>query len=240
MSEMECLHKEKIMRSELYREMQKSTPGLSYNAFTLRIHRLVKEGKLVKIGRDVYSPCENVRKIYNHEYSATAEKAAALLISQFPGTDFRIFELTQLNDFLNHLIARNYLFISTVGESSDFIFDPMRNLFPGNVMLRPDKENYFRYRTDDTIILQKLPTETPKGRKQFWHTDLEKMLVDVFVDPLIRGSFSENEIPMIYEDSFSEYILDKDRLSRYARRRGAERKLREYISKETEISLRRE
>ena len=55
MSELECLHKEKIMKSELYREMQKSTPGLSYNAFTLRIHRLVKEGKLVKIGRDVYS-----------------------------------------------------------------------------------------------------------------------------------------------------------------------------------------
>lgn len=178
MSELECLHKEKIVRSELYREMQKSTPGLSYNAFTLRIHRLVKEGKLVKIGRDVYSPCENVRKIYNHEYSATAEKAAALLISQFPG----------------------------------------------NVMLRPDKENYFRYRTDDTIILQKLPTETPKGRKQFWHTDLEKMLVDVFVDPLIRGSFSESEISMIYEDSFSEYALDEDRLFRYARRRGGGRK----------------
>jgi hypothetical protein len=193
MSELKCLHREKIVRSELYREMQKSTPGLSYNAFTLRIHRLVKEGKLVKTGRDIYSPRENARKTYDHEYSATAEKAAALLISQFPG----------------------------------------------NVMLRPDKENYFRYRTDDTIILQKLPTETPKGRKQFWHTDLEKMLVDIFVDPLIRGSFSESEIPMIYEDSFSEYALDEDRMFRYARRRGAEGKLRGYISKETEIFLRR-
>jgi hypothetical protein len=164
MNELEYLHEEKIIRSELYREMQKSTPGLSYNAFTQRIHRLLKEGKLVKTGRDIYSPCENAGKIYDHEYSATAEKAASLLISRFPRTDFRIFELTQLNSFLNHLIARNYLFISTEGVSSDFIFDPMRNLFPGNVMLRPDKENYFRYRTDDTIILQKLPTETPKGR----------------------------------------------------------------------------
>lgn len=101
-------------------------------------------------------------------------------------------------------------------------------------MLRPDKD-YFRYRTDDTIILQKLPTETPRSETILAYGS-GKNAGRCICGSINQRKFSESEISMIYEDSFSEYALDEDRLFRYARRRGSE-ELREYISKETEISL---
>ena len=55
--------------------------------------------------------------------------------------EYRIFELVQMNEFLNHQIAHNAVFV---------------------------------FVEDDLIIVGKLLTEAPKGKKAVWHTCLEK------------------------------------------------------------------
>ena len=55
---------------------------------------------------------------------------------------------------------------------------------------------------------------------------------------MIGGSISEGEYATIFEDSFRKYAVDKSCMFRYARRRGAEKKIKEFIRNRTAVTLR--
>ena len=48
------------------------------------------------------------------------------------------------------------------------------------------------------------------------------MLVDIYCDKLIKGTFSRAEYPFIVEQAFDKYRVDRTRMLRYARRRNRE------------------
>ncbi len=58
---------------------------------------------------------------------------------------------------------------------------------------------------------------------------LEKMLVDMSADKLIATAFSKAELPDVYEQAQSRYLLDKVRMLRYARRRNRQDVLLKYL-----------
>lgn len=85
------------------------------------------------------------------------------------------------------------------------------------------------------IVIQKLTTEAPKGDGEFWHTNLEKMLVDIMADRLLMDSFSESEYPLIYETAFESFVIDESQMFRYARRRTADKRIRDFLRKNTNV-----
>lgn len=60
-----------------------------------------------------------------------------------------------------------------------YAFYSLWNLKPGKVLLKPNLEQYYRYKQEDEIVLGRLPSETPKGFKEPWNSRLEKILVAV-------------------------------------------------------------
>ena len=86
--------------------------------------------------------------------------------------------------------------------------------------------------TEDMIVIIKLPTESPKGTTVFWDTRLEKMLVDIAVDKLLGKVVYSGEYPAIYQEAFRKYAIDRNTMFRYARRRGAFEKYREFLINE--------
>ena len=52
-------------------------------------------------------------------------EVASLIQEQFPLLDFSIMELIQLNDFVNHQIAHNVLFLSVEVDMIEFVFDSL-------------------------------------------------------------------------------------------------------------------
>lgn len=116
---------------------------------------------------------------YRHEYSEEACAAARAIREAFPAVEFTIFELVQLNEFVNHQLAHNVLFLSVEDDIIDFVFDLLKEQFPGKVLLDPTPELYHQYWYDGMIVLNKLVTEAPRGNEEAWHTRLEKMLVDL-------------------------------------------------------------
>ena len=127
---------------------------------------------------------------------------------------------------------------SVEAEIMDFVFETLRDKYPGKVLINPTVEIYHQYWSDNMIVLGKLTTEAPKGQKASWHTRLEKMLVDIMAEPLLLASISRAEYPHIYEDAFDRYIVDENGLFRYATRRKVTKKIKELIRKETDIVLR--
>ena len=88
------------------------------------------------------------------------------------------------------------------------------------------------------IVIGKLVSEAPMGQNEKWNTRIEKLLVDVITNPILLSSISEKELTNIYEEAFAKYAVDESCMFRYAKRRGAEKKIREFIKKNTNVQLR--
>ena len=105
------------------------------------------------------------------------------------------------------------------------------------MLINPTVDIYHQYWSDNMIVIIKLTTEAPKGKKESWHTRLEKILVDIMSEPLLIASISEAEYPRIYMDAFERYIIDKNCLIRYANRRKSTKKIQKFIHEKTNINL---
>lgn len=228
----------RFTRKELLESFRMAGYMLSEASFYKKVEELVKNGQIIRVGRNVYSLPDDKRLVYEYKYSELAEEVAQEIAQQYPYVNFSIFEFVQLNDFVNHLIAHNVIFLSVEAEIMDFVFETLRDKYPGKVLINPTVEIYHQYWSDNMIVLGKLTTEAPKGHKASWHTRLEKLLVDIMAEPLLLASISRAEYPHIYEDAFDRYIVDENGLFRYASRRKVTKKIKELIRKETDIVLR--
>ena len=228
----------RFTRKELLESFRMAGYMLSEASFYKKVEELVKNGQIIRVGRNVYSLPDNKRLAYEYKYSELAEEVAQEIAQQYPYVNFSIFEFVQLNDFVNHLIAHNVIFLSVEAEIMDFVFETLRDKYPGKVLINPTVEINHQYWSDNMIVLGKLTTEAPKGQKASWHTRLEKMLVDIMAEPLLLASISRAEYPHIYVDAFDRYIVDENGLFRYASRRKVTKKIKELIRKETDIVLR--
>ena len=213
---------------------------LGEEAMRKRLRGLVKSGEVVRVGRNAYCVSGNQMSNYRHEYSEGARAAAQAIREAFPAVGFTIFELVQLNEFVNHQLAHNVIFLSVEDDVIDFAFDMLKEQFPGKVLLDPTIDLYHQYWYDGMIVLNKLVTEAPRGVEEIWHTRLEKLLVDLVSDPLLQEVISKSEYPAIFEEAFAGYVIDESCLFRYAKRRSAEKRLRTLIREKTNITLRTE
>lgn len=221
----------RFTRKELLESFRMAGYMLSEASFYKKVEELVKNGQIIRVGRNVYSLPDDKRLTYEYKYSELAEEVAQEIAQQYPYVNFSIFEFVQLNDFVNHLIAHNVIFLSVEADIMDFVFETLRDKYPGKVLINPTVEIYHQYWSDNMIVLGKLTTEAPKGQKASWHTRLEKMLVDIMAEPLLLASISRAEYPHIYEDAFDRYIVDENGLFRYASRRKVTKKIKELIRK---------
>ena len=207
-------------------------------AMRKKLQKHLKNEEIIRVGRGLYAVSNNNCIQYSHVYSDDAIAIASKLKDNHPFLNFTIFELTQLNEFVNHQIAHNVFFVFVDGDVMDFVFDTLNEFYQGKVLLSPTLEIYHQYWSDNMIVILKLITESPKGINIFWHTRLEKLLVDLLAENLISECISESEYSTIFSDSFKKYIVDESCLFRYAKRRHAAEKIETLLNEETEIELR--
>ena len=225
-------------RDELFSAMKSVEPDLTESNFKARLQKLLQSEEIGRVGRNAYCVCHRNMHLYSHEYSKLACDIAAFIREKHEYLDFSIFELAQLNEFLNHQIAHNTVFLSIEADLQDFVFGELNEKYERKVFLEPTLELYHRYMTDGMIVIGRLPSEAPKGRTEFWHTDLEKLLVDTMSDEIIGSTFDKAELQAIFENAFGNYIVDESRLFRYARRRSVEKEMRAFIKEKTDVILR--
>lgn len=227
-------------REELSAAMEAVGLHLGAANFKSKLQKLLVEGQIARAGRNAYYVPQAGVQLYAYTASTLACEIADTLQAAFPFADFTIFELVQLNEFVNHQLAHNVFFVDADGDALDFMFDTLKERYPGKVLLRPSVETYHTYWMNDMIVLQRLVTEAPREKKLRWQGRLEKILVDLSASSLMRSIVSPSELPAIYEGAFERYVIDESTLFRYAKRRGTEQRLRAFLAEETGIRLRLE
>ncbi|MFI3172021.1 MAG: DUF6577 family protein [Eubacteriales bacterium] len=226
-------------RCELKKAMSQYGIEMDNMTFDFAIQELLRRCEIARVGRNAYCVVDGDIQVYNHQYSQLASSVAKKLEEKFPYLEFTIFELTQLNEFVNHQLAHNTIFISVENDLGAFVFEELKQHYSGKVFINPTPEMYHQYWLEDMIVIGKLVTEAPKERSVKWNTRIEKLLVDLRTDILLQNIVSSMEIPTVYEEVFLKYAIDESSLFRYAKRRGADKKIKNFIQDETNIQLRR-
>lgn len=225
---------------QYYDELVKNGYQKTYGTFRECFRRMVNAGIVLRVGRNAYCISDNTRTHYRHGYSDLASQVSERIKEHYPYLDYVIFETVQLNEFINHQIGRNTIFVFVEGDVIDFVFDGLKDIYPGKVMMTPSSTVFHQYRGEDTIVLMKLVSEAPKNQPDPWRESLEKLLVDVMAEQLIQETFSESEMANIYETAFKYYIIDESKMFRYARRRNIAEKVRTFIKDNTDVKLKTE
>lgn len=212
----------------------------TFGSFLVNFQKLINSGLVRRIGRNAYCVADKSKKTYSHSYSNLACQVAECIVVNHPYMDFVIFETVQLNEFINHQIGRNTLFVFVENDVIDFAFETIKNSFSGVVMLSPGIKEFHQYRNDNSIVLVRLVSESPKNAEIPWHESVEKLLVDIMSEPLIKETFSKSEYEAVYEGIFERYTVDESKMFRYARRRNAAAKLWKFINDDTSVHLKTE
>jgi len=231
--------KKSFTRKELFDVLSDNGFLVSDASFRYKLQKFINSGYIVNVGHNAYCVVkENNIRQYRHDYSEQAKNIAVIISEKYPNIKFSIFELVQLNEFINHLLAHNVIFVSVESNFGDFVFDALKKIYPGRILIYPTPDTFHQYWYSDMIVIRKLVTEAPSNKKCPWSVRLEKILVDIIADPIITNSISASEYPGIYTDAFQKYVLNECCLFRYAKRRGVKSEILRLIENETNIKLR--
>ena len=192
------------------------------------LQKRVKDGTLLRTGWGQYALQEK-KILYTSQYSKAALQVVSTITDQYEDLDFQVFELVQLNTFMNHLFAHNTIFVYVENDLITYVFDTLWKTYPGRVLLKPSLDEYYRYLQDDEIIVSKLPSQSPKGYGPPWKSKLEKILVDISADKLVSKIIPNGEKRAIFYSAFHDYQIDKKTILRYAKRKGVEQKIQKVL-----------
>lgn len=207
-------------RNALMAQLRKDNPSLSRNSFQWAIGGMLKSGKIVRGGFDKYTLSgDNERPRYVPTYSETAGTLIEKVSQKFPYIQFTVFESLLMNEFLNHLIAQNTIFIQVEKEASVFVFRHLQEEGYQNLMYKPSTKQFSLYWAKDSVIVTDIISEAPKEQGSPHAICLEKMLVDMYCDKLISKLYGKAEFNSIVGQALSRYLVEKTKLLRYARRR---------------------
>ncbi len=206
----------------------KDAYDLKDHQVTYELKKRLEKGSVLRTGWGQFT-LPSDKTLYRHSYSEAALQVVEAISSHYTDLDFQIFELTQLNGFMNHLAAHNTIIVSVENDLLEYVFGTLWDCFPGRVLLKPNEDEYYRYLLDDEIVVNRLPSESPKGYGPAWQSRLEKILVDITVDKFVSRIVPESEKKTILDNAFHDYLIDRNTILRYAKRKGAEKKIRSVL-----------
>ena len=210
-------------RSSIVSLLKKNYPYVSPNSYQWAVDGLMKANMITRIGYNQYVVSdESVKPVYLPVYSDLASELIGWLDTQFPGLSFVVLETLLLQPFLSDGVSQNRIFIQVDKSRSMDVFRFLQDQKYPNLMFRPSRKEYELYRTAESIVILDLTTEAPLIPDAPHAICIEKLLVDVFCDKMLRAEFTSEQFSAIVEKALTAYTVDKIRLHRYAKRRGKE------------------
>lgn len=200
------------------------------------MEQLLARGTIVRVGRNMYSKNQNKKK-FSAELSGDAKEIKFLLKEKYPYLQFQIWEMTCLNEFLNHLIAHNRIFVDTENDSCESVYTALADRYNGRVLLKPTEKELSYYCGENSIIIDRLVGEYPIDTRDAHEIRLEKIVVDLFSNKILQSMVSKGDYPELLNRMFEKYIINQNTLFRYARRRNKADEIAEYIKNNTDVKL---
>lgn len=223
-------------RKELKDYIRAKNPALKDSSFSWLLYDLCQKRIIQRIAHDVYQKYEegSLLKNYTADMSADTVNILGFLKTRFPLITFIIWETRAFNEFANHQMARNFIFIEVEKQFDESVFNALHEKNNYTVLYRPRAKELALYSGNITVSVLPITSEAPISG---YYARLEKLLVDLFANELLDLIISRSDFPGIYEEAFSKYNINYNMMIRYAKRRGKDEKIESFINSETTINV---
>lgn len=230
----------KIINKNTFRETVLSIyPDCSEASINWMLVTLRKQGSLASAGAGKYyliSQDAPAKKQYSYPHSPEYLELEKYITATYPHLNFQMWELIQMNDFVNHQIAKNVIFIEVESMLVDTVYEMLHEKYP-YAMIQPTTDTFYKQRAPGTdIVVQKLLSEAPSPDANH-SCRIEKLMVDLMSKKLSGNMIERSEYARIYEDIFRKYNIDETRMFRYAKRRHLYDSLLSFLTTKTSVQL---
>ena len=228
-----------VSRKDILKLVWESEPEFREGQLKRLLTYMIETSKIEHVGRNKYRRTIDTVNLarYENRYSEIALQIISIMKEDFPLVEYRVWELSWLNEFVNHQLGCNYIFLEVEKDGCEFVFERIISEFKGKVLLKPDRNQILRYGSNDSIIIDRLISESPKGKREPYNLAIEKLIVDLFSNKRLQEMISLGDYPAALENMFTMYKVDQVKMFRYARRRNKETQLREFLKNKTEVEL---
>jgi hypothetical protein len=224
-------------RDELYSLLREFSPFLNESTFRWRVYdlkakkiiRSVSKSEFSLAYRPPFKPRELDKKLRDL-YSAADE--------QYPSLKKAIWSTQWLTEFMLHIPSRSWIIFEVEKDSLESVFYFLKDIKYKEVFLRPEEHEIDRYvsESNNPIIVKPLVTLSPLQKvKNVSIPKIEKILLDIFVDTELFGAFQGKELSRIFNNAYHLYAIDFSKMIAYAKRRGKDEELMEFISNRTDV-----
>ena len=217
-------------RKELITYLEEQKQIVSPNALSIQLDRLLKSNELTRIERGVYSLHTTSNKNFIAFISDEIKQLNLQLKTRFPYADFCVWSSKTIAPYMHHIPNLNYIYIDVERDVTESVFDYLNGNSSVRVFLCPNQDDFSRYiNGNESIIVRTLISEAPLQIIEGTNTPtIEKLLVDIVGDIeflFLQGS----EINHVYTSAFEKHNINKNKLLRYAARRGRKEEVEELI-----------
>jgi len=169
---------------------------------------------------------------FQPEISPKIKSLNTKLKNQFPYLKTCLWSTSIINQFMVHQPGKFYLLVEVEKEATESVFYYLKES-KNNVFINPTIDILEKYlpNSNEIIIVNPLVSEAPIKRIQGVSTvSIEKLLVDVYCDAVIFAAQQGSEMRTIFTMALNKYPVNKNRMLRYADRRGQKEPLRSYLN----------
>lgn len=189
---------------------------------------MVKESILSHIGHGLYQLSSG--NTYIPQLSARVIKISKFIRKNFPTTSYCTWDSGMINEFAQHFSAYPFILVDVERDVSDSVYFRLKEEFKG-VFLRPSETIINDLLPDFQlpIIVRYLTSESPLNEvNNIFTVTIEKLLADVFCD-MEFNFLAGSERRAIFSNAYFKYVVNENKLLRYAARKGRRPDLHKYI-----------
>ncbi|MBP1677216.1 MAG: hypothetical protein H6Q20_1775 [Bacteroidetes bacterium] len=216
--------KEYFQVEDIFTFYQSFEPTIAKSTINWRIYTLVKTDVIKRIGRGKYN-FEN-GKAFTPQITPKALKINSFMKTNFPYLKYIIWHISEINPVSQHLINKDTYYVEVERDAINAVFEQLREKFKYVLRGRTNEDVYFG---ESVIIVRSLVTGSPtQSINKFPTTTIEKLLVDLFADKEFEFLHGY-ELTHIFNNAFSKYTINIDKLLRYASRKAKREQISEFI-----------
>lgn len=224
-------------RGELFAFLRKFDSEMNEGALSWRIHDLLNRNIIKQVKRGVYG-ISNSEK-YVPSISKKLIELSKIVAKEFDDLDYCLWTTEWLNNFTKHQLGIFFYILEVERDFVEEVFNAYSRSNHFRVYLDPKEEIMERYiESENTLIIkplvsrspkQKVPIK-PKSNNKIYLPTLEKILVDIFSDPVTFYAVQGSEMEILFENSINHYHINFTKLLNYAKRRNKETQLKKYLN----------
>ena len=223
-------------RGELINYIKKDKPLAKDSTIGWILYELNKKQVIQRVAHDVYRiyPEDDSLIEFNANLTNVASDIIESLQRQFPLLTYIVWETYLFNEFANHQLMRNFIFVEVEKLLCESVFSTLSSQNEYITLCKPTVKEIALYSGDITVSVLPITSEAPVSGH---NVRLEKLLVDLFANKLLDQIINRSEYSGIYEEAFSRYVINFNMLLRYARRRNKDQEITQFINDKTDITV---